>query len=77
MGLVTQHESTNGRCSLCGRQSKSVTTEELGNWVVQDGGTLVCSVCAKDSDKAVAGPEAFSGPERVEKVPAGTPQPPK
>ena len=75
MGLVTQHESANGRCLLCGRKSENVTTAELGNWIVQDGGILVCSGCSSDSDKAAAGPEAFSRPERVEKLPASTVQP--
>ena len=59
MGLVTQHESANGRCLLCGRKSENVTTAELGNWIVQDGGILVCSGCSSDSDKAAAGPEAL------------------
>jgi hypothetical protein len=58
MGIVTQPEPANGRCSLCGRNSENVTTAELGNWIVQDGGILVCSRCSSDSDKA-AGPEAF------------------
>jgi hypothetical protein len=30
---------------------------------------------SSDSDKAAAGPEAFSRPERVEKLPASTAQP--
>ena len=75
MGLVTQHESANGRCSLCGCKSEDVTTAELGNWIVQDDGVLVCSGCSSDADKAAAAPEAFSRPERVEKLPASTAQP--
>ena len=77
MGLVTQDESANGRCSLCGRKSEDVTTAELGNWIVQDGGILVCSGCSSDAEKAAAGPETFSRPERVEKLPASTAQPRK
>jgi hypothetical protein len=75
MGLVTQHESANGRCSLCGRKSESVSTAELGNWIVQDGGILVCSGCSSDSDNATGVRETFSRPERVERLPASTAQP--
>jgi hypothetical protein len=77
MGLVTQHEPANGRCSLCGRKSENVTTAELGDWIVQDGGILVCSGCSSVSDLAAAAPETFSRPERVEKLPASTVQPRK
>jgi hypothetical protein len=75
MDTVTQHEPANGRCSLCGRKSETVTTEELGNWIVQDGGMLLCSGCSRDCDRAVPGQEEFSGAERVEKLPASTAQP--
>ena len=74
MVLVTQHETANGGCSLCGRKSENVTTAELGNWIVQKGGILICSGCSSDSDKAAAGPKAVSRPERVEKSEANTAQ---
>jgi hypothetical protein len=69
MVLVTQHEPAIGRCSLCGRKSEDVTTRELGNWIVHQGGILVCSGCSSDADKAAAGPETFGRQERVEESP--------
>ena len=69
IGLVSEQEPTKGRCSLCGRRSEDVTTRELGNWIVHEGGILVCSGCSSDADKAAAGPETFGRPERVEESP--------
>jgi|HubBroStandDraft_2_1064218.scaffolds.fasta_scaffold299425_2 hypothetical protein len=77
MVLVTQHEPAIGRCSLCGRKSDNVTTAELGNWIVREGGVLICSGCSSDSEKAAAGPEATSRPKQVEKLAATTTQPRK
>jgi hypothetical protein len=69
IGLVSEQEPTKGRCSLCGRKSEDVTTRELGNWIVHQGGILVCSGCSSDADKAAAGPETFGRQERVEESP--------
>lgn len=45
-----------------------MTTAELGNWIVQNGGILVCARCASDAHKA-AESQASSRAERVEKPP--------
>ena len=66
IGVVSEQDPTNGRCSRCGRKSEDVTTPELGNWIVHEGGILVCSGCSSDADKAAAGPETFGRQERVE-----------
>jgi hypothetical protein len=58
-----------------GRKSEDVATGELGDWIVQDGGIVVCSGCSSDSHKTAADPEAFSRAERVEKVPTSTARP--
>ena len=75
IGPVTQHEVANGRCSLCGCKSEDATIAELGDWIVQKGGILVCSGCSSDAEKAAAGPETFSRRGRIEKLPASTAQP--
>jgi ribosome-binding protein aMBF1 (putative translation factor) len=78
MGVVTQHEPTNGRCSLCGRKSENVTTAELGDWIVQDGGILICSGCSSDAEKGAAEPQVSrrpERPERPEKMPTSTARP--
>ena len=72
---VTQHEPANGRCSLCGRTSENVTTADLGNWIVRDGGVLICSECSSDSEKIAAGPETFGRRDRVENLQSSTAQP--
>jgi hypothetical protein len=41
----------NGTCSRCGRQSTDCTTSELGEWIVETGGVLTCSECAKQVDQ--------------------------
>jgi hypothetical protein len=69
MDSVAEHHSANGRCSLCGRRSEDVTTAELGNWIVQDGGVVICSECSSDAEKAAAGPATFRTSERVEQPP--------
>jgi DNA-directed RNA polymerase subunit RPC12/RpoP len=48
----------NGRCSRCGRQSDGATTEELGGWVVETGGVLICSECSKRVDQAAESPKS-------------------
>ena len=51
MDLVTQHESANGRCSLCGRECENVTSDEFGGWMVHNGAILLCSGCSSDPEK--------------------------
>jgi hypothetical protein len=41
----------NGSCSHCGRESNDCTTAELGEWIVERGGRLTCSECAKQVDQ--------------------------
>lgn len=69
MVLVTRDESTNAQCSLCSRKSEDVTTAELGDWIVRDGGILVCSECASDADRAAVA-EALRRAEQDEDPPA-------
>ena len=69
MGVMTRLESASGQCSLCRRKSEDVTTAELGDWIVQHGGTVVCSGCSSDIDR-VGATEAFKKThERVENPP--------
>ena len=69
IGVVGRHEAAEGRCSLCGRTSEAATDDELGAWIVQDHGVLVCSICS-GNELAIHGPPGFGASERVEKVPA-------
>jgi len=69
IGVVGQHESAEGGCSLCGRTSQTAATAELGAWIVQDHGILVCSRCSGNALIA-HGPPGFSTSERVEKLSA-------
>jgi hypothetical protein len=49
--ISAMDEIHNGTCSRCGRQSGDCTTAELGEWIVERGGRLTCSECAKRVDQ--------------------------
>lgn len=75
MGVMTRLKAANGQCSLCGRKSEDVTTTELGDWIVQHDGTVVCSRCSRDFDKAGAAEAVKMRPERFEEPPVAITRP--
>lgn len=36
----------NGHCTECGRDCHEVTQKELGDWIVDIRGVLICSACS-------------------------------
>ena len=51
-----------GKCTDCGRGCREVSHEDLGDWVVDVGGVLICKACAVERRGPTPGDHHRAGP---------------
>ena len=54
-----------GKCTDCARDCRDVSPEDLGGWIVDVGGVLICTACS------VARPELRSAQQLTPRTAAG------
>ena len=66
----------NGKCTDCGRDCHEVTHQDLGGWIVDVGGALICTACSAAHPRIRSGERLTPRTAATPSVPRGDPSRP-